>query len=418
MATKYDVQPGTFESISGDEIGTFILNEWTHFKLDGVFPFLVSDVIIKQGAATVPGSAYELATDSDATTQESGLTGKTLIGQIRITNATYVGVTLNFTGNNFGTYASNQAVTEAIASGLLEKVQPGSDAFIDLGEPAIFNSTSGLQIVSDNSGEIAKWDPGPVFSVPGTLARLEGLTFSATGEALNQNKNPLDPNNSLFWYMPEDENDLLRYANRGTVIDGDMHTIHDRASGNYNVNLKIGKKKINSVQQEFHIIHLDGTVVTGNTTLENLFDVGGGNEYKYLDIFAPDVVGTRTLLDMGEYLITPQSVSGENDTLGELQDDTFQDHQHIAGGYVQNNTADINVWGYATNNPAGQNTTQELVTGGVEGGERLTASSPASEATLANITNEIITKDPNTGLTTRPKELTVGSSYIVVMAQA
>ena len=190
MPTKYDIEPGTFESISGDEIGTFILDEWTLFKLDGEFPFLVSDVVIKQGAATVPGSAYELSADSAATAQEVGLTDKTLYGRIRITNITYVGVTLNFTGSNFGTYGSNEAVREHISTEVAVKMQPGSDSFIDEGEPAVFNSGSGLQVVSDNSGEIPKWDPGPVYSVAGTLERLEGLTFSATGEALNQNKNP------------------------------------------------------------------------------------------------------------------------------------------------------------------------------------------------------------------------------------
>lgn len=412
MATKYDVKPGTFESISGDEIGTFILNEWTHFKLDGEFPFLVSDVVIKQGAATVPGSAYELSTDSDATAQESGLTGKTLYGQIRITNATYVGVVLNFTGSNFGTYGSNEAVRTHVAAEVSGKIAPGSDTFIQEGEPAVFNSSSGLQIVSDNSGEIALWDSGTVYSVAGTLSRREGLTFAATGEALNQNKDPLDPNNSLFWYMPEDENDLLRYANRGTVIDGDMHTIHDRSSGNYSVNLKIGKKKIAGTQQEFHIIHLDGTVVTGNTTLENLLDVGGANEYKYLDLFAPDVVGTRTLLEMGEYLKAPQSVSGENDTLGELQDDRFQGHDFYlfnspeGGSGIDANPDETPNWKVAN----------------VQDVDYIIRSTnnntPTYGKTNGGITTDGTNGAPRTGLTTRPKELTVGASYIVIMAQA
>ena len=202
MATKYDIQPGTFESISGDEIGTFILNEWKHFKLDGEFKFLVSDVVIKQGAATVPGSAYELATDSNATSQEVGLTNKTLYGMIRITNIAYVGSVLNFTGSNFGTYVSNESVKSFLTAGIADKIEPGSDAFIEAGEHAVFSSDTGMQIISENSGEIAKWDSGVSYSVAGTLARLEGLTFAATGEALNQNKNPLDPNNGLFWYMP------------------------------------------------------------------------------------------------------------------------------------------------------------------------------------------------------------------------
>lgn len=404
MATKYDVQPGTFESVSGDEIGTFVLDQWTHFKLDGEFPFLVSDVVIKQGAATVPGSAYELSTDAAATAQEVGLTDKTLYGMIRITNVTYVGVTLNFTGSNFGTYGSNEAVRLHVATEVAVKMQPGSDAFIQLGEPAIFNSSSGLQAISDNSGEIALWDTGPVYSVAGTLVRLEGLTFAATGQASNQNKNPLDPNNALFWYMPEDENDLLKYANRGTIINGDLHTIHDRSSGNYVVNFKIGKKKINSVQQEFHIIHLDGTQVTGNTTLENLLDVGGANEYIYLDLIAPDVVGTRTLLDMGGRTLRSQSVSGKADTLGELQEDAMQ---KITGDYSE---AFLR---HAT-----------FTTTGVFNAPSFGAQAPAI-GSGAGTTLEFDSSNsvsPNTAKTdddeTRMANMVVGSSYIVIMQQA
>lgn len=402
MATKYDIQPGTFESVSGDEIGTFVQDEWTHFKLDGEFKFLVSDVVIKQGAATVPGSAYELAPDSDATAQEVGLTDKTLYGMIRITNISYVGVVLNFTGSNFGTYVSNESVQSFLDSGIAGKVEPGSDTFIDAGEPAVFNSDTGLQIISDNSGEIAKWDSGPVYGTAGTLVRLEGLTFSATGEALNQNKNPLDPNNGLFWYMPEDENDLLRYANRGNTLDGDMHTIHDRSSGNYAQTIKIGKKEVAGVQEEFHIIHLDGTVVTGNTTLENLLDVGGPNEYIYLDIFAPDNVGTRTLLDMSGHVTEAMSSGGLVDTLGEIHDDVMQRITGKTGIRRGSGAPQDGVFTF------GSVFASDLDTGGGQYTELLFDSA-----------NSI---SPNTAKTdddrTAHAALVVGASYIVIMQEA
>ena len=290
-------------------------------------------------------------------------------------------------------------------------MQPGSDSFIDEGEPAVFNSGSGLQVVSDNSGEIPKWDPGPVYSVAGTLERLEGLTFSATGEALNQNKNPLDPNNSLFWYMPEDENTLLRYANRGTVIDGDMHTIHDRSSGNYVVNFKIGKKKIAGTQQEFHIIHLDGTQVTGNTTLENLLDVGGANEYIYLDLIAPDVVGTRTLLDMGGRTLRSQSVSGKADTLGELQEDAVQRITGETAIQTRNNTSGgshRNDLGAFTN---GQNNTITATSGSTVFND---VPNLKFDNSLSDTPNAAKTDDDET----RMANMVVGSSYIVIMQEA
>ena len=87
---QYDVKPGTFETISDVSIGTFAQNVVTNFKLDGKYPFLLSDIVIKQGATVVSASNYTLSIDTNATSQESGQTAKTLYGAIKITNITYV----------------------------------------------------------------------------------------------------------------------------------------------------------------------------------------------------------------------------------------------------------------------------------------------------------------------------------------
>jgi len=69
----------------------------------------------------------------------------------------------------------------------------------------------------------------------------------------------------------------------------------------------------------------DGTQITGNATLEAIFDVGGGNEYHLLDVIAPDVVGVRTLLDARER--SPRVIGaggGLTVNVGSIQEDAAQ----------------------------------------------------------------------------------------------
>ena len=140
---------------------------------------------------------------------------------------------------------------------------------------------------------------------------------------------------------------------------------------------------------------LDGTVVTGDATLEAIFDVGGGSEYFNLDLIAPDVLGTRTLIDMGERVLAAQSSGGENDTMAEVLEDRLQGHWHITNlGDGLDTIADANqVQGKNTFQTAGTNATRDPIDDGTNG-------------------------TPKTGLTTRPKELTTGISYIIVMKAA
>ena len=395
MASQYDVQPTIFETITGDSLGTFVLNVWKHFQLDGNYNFLVADPVIKQGATTLPGSAYELAIDNTASTQETNASGSsvTLYGMMRITNATYAGVELNFSGKNYGSYASNQSNRNFLAEGVAGKVGPGVDPFFTAGEPAVINNNDGTEIVSDNSGQVPQWGSGSVYNVAGIIVRKEGITASATGEPLNQNKDPLDPVNAEFWYIPDDENDLLRDANRGTVRPGGMHTIHNRASSNYQQNMRIGKKRFSAGQKEFHIIHLDGTQVTGNATLLSLLGVGTSDEYAYLDQFAPSDMGTRTLIDMGDYVPTPQSSGGDADTLAELVEDQFQGHHHA----------------FSQISTGGSNNAFVSVIGDTDA-----AYSDVSDI-VGHPVNDEINGETRTGLTTHGKRFTEGISYIVVM---
>jgi len=330
MASQYLVKPGTFETISNQDIGSFVLDQPQSILLDGFFPFLMANIELKQGTTVIPPSAYTLFTDTEATAQEVGKTNQTLIGQIKITNVAYAGVTLNISGNNFGTYGSNKAVRDYVQTEIATKVNPGTDPYIKAGEPAIFETSSGLSLISANSGQIAEWDAGTSYTVAGTLVRLEGITASASGEPLNQNKNPLVQVNSPFWYRSPGFEKLLSMAGTGKLLRGELHPVHDRAGSVYQQNLLIDKKKIAGVTNYFSMVHLDGTVVTGNTTLEDdIFKVGTADEYPFIDLIAPEIIGTRTLIDMGGYTTRDISAGGGvADTLAEMQMDQFEDHEH------------------------------------------------------------------------------------------
>jgi hypothetical protein len=154
-----------------------------------------------------------------------------------------------------------------------------------------------------------------------------------------------------------------------------------------------------------------GILRANYTELDALVYVGDGNNPSAAVFYHADDAGGAVRNTAGVYLILPDArgrvvrgldltgsvdPDGASRELGDFQGHAFMDHQHISGGFIQNTDANVNVWGYKTSNPAGQETASEFVTGGTEGGEKLTAVSPASEATLAAMTNEIIINDPET----------------------
>lgn len=245
------------------------------------------------------------------------------------------------------------------------------------------------------ANSIDEWDVGTTYSTLGELVMWKGFQFVAYNVTANLAKDPLlSPD---FWYKIPKPDVLMDDYFSAKSNSGGMNPIADRAGGTYRQNIAFGRYRLGGNGDDFYNffrVALDGTQVTGNATLEAIFDVGGGNEYFNLDLIAPDVAGTRTLIDMGERIATPQSSSGENDTIGEVLDDRFQGHRHekntdgidersilnIGGSFAGAGAFDITVYG----------DTGDPTTDGTNG-------------------------TPRTGLTTRPKELTEGASYIVVM---
>lgn len=250
------------------------------------------------------------------------------------------------------------------------------------------------------------WSSLVTYSIQGTLVDLDGMIFSSTGEAGNLDKDPTDTNNALYWYQPEDKVSLLGFANRGKVIEGEMHDIHDRASANYAQNMLISQQNVNGTQKEFHLIHLDGSVVTGDTTLEALLGIGGDLN-PYIDIFAPDFAGTRTLIDMGGHVVESQTAGGSVNTMGEIHDDVVQRITgHFEQQFVGNTTYPTTESGTMSPSP-GSLTGESTGTGG---------SNTRWDFDSANSTS------PNPAKTddnrTAHAALVAGASYIVVVQVA
>jgi hypothetical protein len=117
MATieKRNYIQGNTETILNQDIGKFVINTESYIKLDGYFKFLFANPIIKlksTSAVLTLNTDYTLVTDTRYTAKEAetGGTGFTVYAQIKIINATYAGVDLTFSGDNFGSYTDNEAV--------------------------------------------------------------------------------------------------------------------------------------------------------------------------------------------------------------------------------------------------------------------------------------------------------------------
>ncbi len=246
------------------------------------------------------------------------------------------------------------------------------------------------------ANSLDEWESGTTYSTLGEMVTWKGFQFVTFNNTGNLNKDPLL--NPDFWLpIPKPDEMLSMFAN-GRVLPGGMTDMVDRAGGNFRQNIAFGRYRLGGNGDNFYNffrVMLDGTVVTGDVTLEDdIFMIGTGTEYPFADIFCPDVVGTRTLLDMGEYVSAAQSVAGENDTLGEIQDDRYQGHWH-------------DLWRVALDRGGG-------ATGVNIGGAAANTDFHATNAVQVSGPDGV-NGTPRIGLTTRPKELTEGASSIIVM---
>ncbi len=254
------------------------------------------------------------------------------------------------------------------------------------------------ELASKKVSGISNWVSTTLYSTPNTLAMHNGFQFLAFNITGNIAKDPLM--SPLYWLKSPSPEVLLDMYYKGMPESFGLHPIADRSGVNYKQSSLLGKYRLGrngSAFYEFYMVALDGTTVTGDANLEAIFNVGLAGEYFNLDLIAPDNAGTRTLIDMSSRHLAPQSVGGENDVLGEVLEDRFQSFNAI--GYVRGSSG---------------------------GSERAfasvgTATSGVAATTTRGILHSFITDGtngtPRTGKTTRSNELTVGSSYIIVMKE-
>ena len=171
------------------------------------------------------------------------------------------------------------------------------------------------------------WDSteSVVYEDAGVVIERFGKHFTSTGLAGNTNKDPINPANINYWYPSPGIDKLIDQFVKGEIIQGGMHKVNDLGDGDYSTSLLLDKADFGGTTYEFYRVALDGSVITSDSTLEGIFNTVSGTIYPHIDIFGPDSLGTRTLIDSrGRTVRSMTTGGGEADTLGEVQEDAMQ----------------------------------------------------------------------------------------------
>ena len=242
---------------------------------------------------------------------------------------------------------------------------------------------------------VDKWDSteAALYESAGYIVQdISGKHYTSTGKALNEDKDPADPVNDEYWFPSPGAEKLEYHAKSFIPLPGGFHIITDRADPLYRQNILVDQIKKGAQNYDFDLVMLDGTVITGDTHLEDdIFKIGTADEYPRLAEIATFNLAVWTLKDMGEYIATPQSgVGGQNDVIGELNPDRMQGHRHAFQGGSGAYFASTSAFGGSTSTDVSGLLIFDPITDGVNG-------------------------VPRTGITTRPKEWTTGIIPMVIM---
>ena len=220
-------------------------------------------------------------------------------------------------------------------------------SFVQVGG-SIYQAVLGDDVTNDNTNKapasnplwwrlvtqleaVPQWDVAEAvdYEDAGFIVERLGQHYAASGKASNSGKDPADPQSDTWWIPSEGWNNYKKFASKGESIPGGMHPWTDFSSGDYQQNIKLDEIVRGGVTYDVFGVILDGTQVTGDGTLEAIFDPGGAKEYPWIDEFAPDNVGTRTLVDMrGRATAAITAGGGEFPTLAEIKEDQMQGHWH------------------------------------------------------------------------------------------
>lgn len=243
---------------------------------------------------------------------------------------------------------------------------------------------------------VAEYDNGTAYVADDHVMSL-GIQFVCM-VATTGNEPFVNPDKWLPCFARDDA--FIKWQ-KGDNITGGFDPLHDHRDALYRQVYDWGKYNVGGdptgVGRNFEAfgIHLDGTQVTGNGTLEAILDVGGGGEYHLLDIIAPDVVGTRTLLDTrGAVAACIDAGGGNRVIVGAAQADQFQGHRmgvkppatSFVGSFSSGGTFSL---------PAGAVVGQIGTTGDPE--------------------TDTVNGTPRTGLETQMKNFSVGVTSIMVI---
>ena len=208
--------------------------------------------------------------------------------------------------------------------GFIKKYLPGG-AVSDTDESETANDTqdSVEHMVGIKNANVTEWSNIVAYVIDDHVMYL-GIQFVAM--IAGTGNNPID--NPDKWLPCFNRDDAMVKFRNGEDIKGGMEAVHDFRDGGYRQNYAFGKYNFGGdAGRNFESfgVHLDGTVVTLNPTLEAIFDVGGAGEYHLLDIIAPDIVGTRTLMDArGRVSRIVDAGGGDAVAVGSVQEDAMQ----------------------------------------------------------------------------------------------
>lgn len=252
------------------------------------------------------------------------------------------------------------------------------------------------RLVSQLEG-VDAWDVAEavVYETAGAIVERFGQHYAASGKTGNSGKDPADPQSDTWWIPSEGWNNYKKFASKGESIPGGMHPWTDYSSGDYQQNIKLDEIIRGGITYDVFGVILDGTQVTLDATLEAIFDPSGAKEYPWIDEFAPDVIGTRTLIDMrGRSTRSMTAGGGVAATLAEVQEDAGQGHWHEYYTNPGNDTGGGVVLDAINAAATGLNTFQDRI------------QSPITDG---------VNGTPRTGLETRIKALVRGVDYIIVI---
>jgi len=212
------------------------------------------------------------------------------------------------------------------------------------------------------------------------------------------------------WMPCFNRDDAMVKWRNGEDIKGGFENVHNHRNAAYRIYFQWGKYNFGGdAGRNFQAtgVHLDGTVITGNAPLVALFDVGGAHQYHLLDIIAPDVAGTRTLMNArGRAARVVDGSGGVTAVVGAVQADQFQAWQ--SGAIVSGTSY------FGAGTTPGNGTDSYIAANQVVSSYATTYQGNTAKITaLSDGTNGA----PRTGTETRMMNYTVGIPAVIVMVE-